>query len=113
MRVETISIPVAQPGIELRVRLEVQGKNISTSGTMFRVDAFRKHVECLPRTYPNKLTPPGPPALGMDCGTLERPEESPILHMKYQLLVPYSPSPHQPVKSVLEVLYPVSLLGST
>ena len=63
---------------------------------------------------PAKLTPPpGPPALDIDRGTLERRGESPILHMRLQLLVPYSPSPHQPVKSVLEVLYPVPFLGST
>ena len=64
------SIPVAQSGIELRVRLEVQGKNVSTGGTICRVDTFRKHVKCLPRTYPNKNDPPGPPALDTDCGTL-------------------------------------------
>ena len=41
--------------------LEVQGKNISTSGTILRADIFRKHVKCLPRTYLNKIDPPGPP----------------------------------------------------
>ena len=52
--------------------------------------------------------PPGPPALDIDCGVLERHGESPTLHMRIQL-VPYSPSSYQPVKPLLELLYPVSL----
>ena len=41
--------------------LEVQGRNVSTSGTTLRVDIFRGHIECFPRTYLNKIDPPGPP----------------------------------------------------
>ena len=104
--------------IEVRVRPWAQEKNSSTGVTILHVDTFRKHVKFLLSVSPNKIVRSGPPSsqvlpvpgvLDIDGGVLGRCVKSFALHTRIQLLVLCPPSLHQPAKSLLEVLYLVSL----
>ena len=97
------------PALKCGYVLEAQEKDLSTSDTIRRVDTFRKHVDFLPRIYPNKIVHPGPPsseellvpgAFDIDCGVLEcagdpslsTQELNPSFHV-----LPYCTNPQSPL----------------
>ena len=77
VRLEMISILAAQASIELRVRLEVQGKNASTGGTIFVFIPFESMSSTFPGPILTELTP-DLPLLIQTAGLLSVAENPPF-----------------------------------